>query len=90
MKGDDELGTFAMTVTSKGQVTLPAEFRMRAGIEAGDRLDLVLQRDGQARIRPRKGRLADLRGLIKWPHGPISDEALEAMIAEARARRFRR
>lgn len=90
MKGDDDLATFAMTVTSKGQVTLPAEFRQQAGIEVGDRLDLVLQSDGQARIRPRKGRLADLRGLIKWPHGPISDEALKEMIASARGARFRR
>ncbi|PZQ17752.1 MAG: AbrB family transcriptional regulator [Ancylobacter novellus] len=89
MKGDDDLATFAMTVTSKGQVTLPAEFRQKAGIETGDRIDLVLQRDGQARIRPRKGRLSDLRGLIKWPH-PISDEDLETMIAEARSRRLRR
>lgn len=82
--------SFAMTVTSKGQVTLPAEFREAAGISAGDKIDLVLQPDGETRLRVRKGRLADLRGIIKWPHGPISDEALEQMIADARSARSKR
>lgn len=89
MRTDDEQ-KFAMTVTSKGQVTLPAEFRQAVGISAGDKIDLVLRSDGETRLRVRKGRLTDLRGIIKWKGGPISDDALEEMIAAARSSRTRR
>jgi AbrB family looped-hinge helix DNA binding protein len=39
---------FAMTVTSKGQVTLPAEYRRAIGAVAGDRLSLLVDSDGRA------------------------------------------
>jgi len=39
---------FAMTVTSKGQVTLPAEYRRSIGALPGDRLSLVMNDDGHA------------------------------------------
>lgn len=39
---------FAMTVTSKGQVMLPAEFRRAINAVAGDRLSLVVGDDGNA------------------------------------------
>lgn len=39
---------FAMMVTSKGQVTLPAEYRRSIGAVPGDRLSLVMDDDGRA------------------------------------------
>lgn len=40
----------AMTMTSKGQVTLPAEFRRAIGAVAGDRLSLLIGEDGRATL----------------------------------------
>jgi AbrB family looped-hinge helix DNA binding protein len=42
---------FAVTVTAKGQVTLPAEFRRAINAVAGDRLSLVVGDDGSAVLR---------------------------------------
>ncbi|GJE18554.1 AbrB/MazE/SpoVT family DNA-binding domain-containing protein [Methylobacterium marchantiae] len=41
---------FAMTMTSKGQVTLPAEFRRAIGAVPGDRLSLLVGEDGRATL----------------------------------------
>jgi AbrB family looped-hinge helix DNA binding protein len=45
---------FQLTVTSKGQVTLPAEYRRAVGIEAGTTLALTLEDDGEARLRKKR------------------------------------
>lgn len=42
---------YRLTVTSKGQVTLPAGYRKAAGIETGSTLNLVVDDTGTARIR---------------------------------------
>jgi AbrB family looped-hinge helix DNA binding protein len=36
----------AATVTSKGQITIPAELRKQPGIELGDRVEFVVGDDG--------------------------------------------
>ena len=41
---------FAMTMTSKGQVTLPAEYRRLVGAGAGDRLMLVVDDEGRGTL----------------------------------------
>ena len=54
---------FKLTVTSKGQVTLPAAYRKAAGIETGATLQLVVDDDGQAHIR-RRLTLDDIAGSL--------------------------
>lgn len=50
-----------MTVTSKGQVTIPAEVRRHLKIEAGQKIALVLERGGAVRLRlPRYPTVASL------------------------------
>jgi antitoxin PrlF len=44
------------TMTSKGQVTVPADIRERLGIKAGDRLDFHLADSGTLTIVPVKRR----------------------------------
>lgn len=44
---------FDLTVTSKGQVTLPAAFRKAANITDGSKLRLIVQDDGEVRLRRR-------------------------------------
>jgi antitoxin PrlF len=39
------------TLTSKGQITLPAELRRRWGLKSGDRVDFTLEDDGRVVLR---------------------------------------
>lgn len=55
----------AATVTSKGQVTIPAEVREQLGIKSGDRL--LFQVEGEKSMHVRviaKKKLADLFGIL--------------------------
>lgn len=51
------------TITSKGQVTIPAPVRQRLGLRAGDIVAFVVEDDGTVRLRPpRYPTVASLRG----------------------------
>lgn len=87
---------FTLTVTSKGQVTLPAEFRERLGIEAGTKLTLAIDDAGEVRLRKSKslGELAGSMAHIGREFGrALTRDDIDAAITmavvdkEARARR---
>ena len=40
------------TLTTKGQVTIPKEVREHLGVDTGDRLSFVVQRDGTVIVKP--------------------------------------
>jgi AbrB family looped-hinge helix DNA binding protein len=66
------------TLTSKGQVTLPKEVRDHLHLGAGDRLEFVIQGDGEVHVRPVAGSYQELRGLLRQPHrDAVTEETLE-------------
>ena len=67
------------TVSSKGQVTIPAEVRKHLGIRQGDRLSFVIENEGNVRVEaPRYHDIASLRGAAGSLQKPISwKETLE-------------
>jgi len=67
------------TITSKGQVTIPAAIRERFGLRQGDRVDFVVEGD-EVRIR-RVKTLRDFRGAV--PARPGADEQAELEAARA-------
>lgn len=75
--------TYYAKVTSKGQVTLPAEMRSAAGIEPGDRLRIETQADGSYRVTRVSDSLMDLAGIIKLDRH-VSDEEMRQWIEDAR------
>jgi antitoxin PrlF len=76
------------TVTSKGQITIPQRIRERLGLEAGDRLEFVVQADDSVLMVPATTRLADLEGILPPPGRPIPPENMEqAMRLQGRANR---
>lgn len=82
------------TLTSKGQVTVPKEIREALKLDAGAKLDFVLQPDGTIVARPMKNSFRDIIGLLKKPGRPALslediDEAIAAQIGadEDRVRR---
>jgi len=69
------------TVTSKGQVTLPRKVREALRIRPGDRIDFVLGRDGEVRLRAEEMDVSELRGLLRRPgRRPVSLQAMEDAI----------
>ncbi len=53
------------TITSKGQVTIPADIRHSQGLHAGVRLSFTPLPDGSILLRAKTRSLRDLRGLLK-------------------------
>lgn len=69
------------TLTSKGQITLPQAVRQRLHLKPGDRVDFEIGADGEVRLRPVRGDLRDLRGLLKRRgRKPVTLEEMEEAI----------
>jgi AbrB family looped-hinge helix DNA binding protein len=75
-----------MTVTSKGQVTIPAAVRKHLRIERNQKIALVLEDDGTVRLRmPRYRSVAEVRGAAGSLGRNLSWEQLRAIAHEDRA-----
>jgi antitoxin PrlF len=74
---------FNVTVTSKGQMTIPADVRESLGISAGDRLELALNGKGGMELvkksRSHKDIIGSLSHLAKNRMAPIGEEVDYAM-----------
>lgn len=82
-----------VTLTSKGQMTLPAEVRKQWNIKAGDKLRLVLQEDGSAVLAPRKPKrfLEYVRSLPSTrSERPVDETMIQQAIKSAVTERYRR
>lgn len=66
-----------VTVSSKGQVVLPAELRRKYGIEAGTRLGVVDMAGVMYLVPVKEDPLAELRGMFRDSPGLSSAEAAE-------------
>jgi AbrB family looped-hinge helix DNA binding protein len=53
------------TVTSKGQVTIPAEIRKALGLTAGERVVFTQLDDGTTVMRAKTRSVLELKGLLK-------------------------
>jgi AbrB family looped-hinge helix DNA binding protein len=68
------------TLTSKGQVTIPAEVRQRMGLDTGDRIEFVELDGGGYAIKPAIHDVRSLKGLLRKPTKPVSIEAMKAAV----------
>jgi antitoxin PrlF len=76
------------TLTSKGQITLPADMRRLLKLEAGDRV-LFVEEDGAWRLIPANSPVTALKGIIPRPAKPVSLEDIEDATHEGWSRRFK-
>lgn len=72
----------AATLTSKGQITLPVELRDRLRLVAGDRVNFEEQSDGSYLLRPLKGDIRRLKGVVPKPARPVTAEAMDRAIRD--------
>jgi antitoxin PrlF len=57
------------TITSKGQVTIPAEIRKAMGLTAGERVIFTQLDDGTTVFRAKTRSIMELRGILKHARG---------------------
>lgn len=71
------------TVSSKGQVTIPAEIRKHLNIKEGDKLSFVIEDEGGVRVEtPRYPNVAALRGVAGSLDTPRSWEEMMQIARE--------
>jgi antitoxin PrlF len=70
------------TVTSKGQITIPAQVRIALGVDAGDRIEFVEVERGQFAIVAATRSVQELKGLFQGKRSkPVSIAEMNAAIA---------
>lgn len=75
------------TVTSKGQITIPAEVRTALGLDPGDRVEFVEIGRNEFSIVPATGSIRELKGIFKGRRRrPVSLEEMDGAIAKGASR----
>ena len=69
------------TLTSKGQITIPAAVRAALGIDTGDRVEFIELEKGRFGLVAATQSVTALKGLIRTQAKPVSIEAMNAAIA---------
>lgn len=69
------------TMTSKGQITIPATVRAALGVGAGDRVEFVQVEPGRFELVPATQSVTALKGLVRKPASPITIAAMNEAIA---------
>lgn len=69
------------TITSKGQITIPATVRLALGLSRGDRVAFIEADSGQFFVVAATSSIASLKGLIKKPRIPVSVDKMNDAIA---------
>lgn len=69
------------TLTSKGQITIPATVRMSLGVEAGDRVEFVEVEPGRFELVAATQSATALKGLVRKPASPVTVDAMNDAIA---------
>lgn len=75
-------------VTTKGQVTVPAEMREKLGIKPGDRVGFI-EEDGRLILQPQPQGMAAAFGMLKAKKS-ASLKDMDAAVADKWKRRARR
>jgi AbrB family looped-hinge helix DNA binding protein len=70
-------------MTSKGQITVPKEVRVKLNLKAGDRVLFILQDDGSVRLRAANKDISSLRGILPAPKRALTIEEMDEGIARA-------
>jgi antitoxin PrlF len=75
------------TVTSKGQITIPAQVRSALGVDAGDRIEFVEVDEGQFAIVAATRSVQELKGRFRGRRSkPVTIDEMNAAIARRASR----
>jgi len=68
------------TMTSKGQITIPAAVRAALGVEVGDRVEFVQVEPGRFELVAATQSVTALKGLVRKPRSRVTIEAMNKAI----------
>lgn len=77
-----------ITMTSKGQVTLPAATRAKLRLVAGTRMDVRETENGEIVLRPKRGDIRALKGVVKYDGPPVSIDDMNRAVHDAAAESY--
>lgn len=69
-------------ITSKGQITLPAALRKELGVETGDSVMFVPEKNGEFRVRRAPRSILELAGCLPYSGPPVPVEEMKNRIGE--------
>jgi AbrB family looped-hinge helix DNA binding protein len=69
------------TITSKGQITIPAVVRAALGVSTGDRVEFVQVEQGRFELLAATLSVSALKGMIKKPIKPVTLAEMNEAIA---------
>lgn len=83
--------SFNITITSKGQMTIPKDLREQLKVQPGDKC-YAWVRNGELVIIPRNKPVSELAGILGKPPvaGPVSQNDIVDAAAEGAVERFER
>jgi AbrB family looped-hinge helix DNA binding protein len=74
------------TLTSKGQITIPAQVRAALGVDAGDRIEFVEVGKGEFNIVAATRSVRELNGVFRGRRSkPLTIEEMDEVIAKRAA-----
>ncbi len=74
------------TMTSKGQITIPASARASFGVKAGDRLDFIQVEPGRFELIAATKSVTALKGMIRKPATSITVKTMNESIVHQGAK----
>lgn len=74
------------TLTSKGQITIPADVRRALNVQTGDRVEFVQVQPGRFELVAATRSVRELKGMLGKPTRTLSIEDMNRVIAEQGAK----
>ncbi len=70
-------------MTSKGQITVPKDVRLKLNLKPGDRVLFIVEDDGAVRMRAVNKDISSLIGILPRPNRAATIEEIEEAIQRA-------
>lgn len=68
------------TLSSDGKLVIPKPVLDHLHLQPGDRIDFVIQNDGDVKVQPVGKDVTDLKGLLRRPSKPVSIKEMNEAI----------
>ena len=72
--------TMVATISSKGQVTIPAPLRNQLNLKTGDSVDFILSDNDVVELIPIRTSIQSLKGIVDKPAKPVTLEDMDKAI----------
>jgi len=77
------------TLTNKGQVTIPKNVRESLGLNTGDKIEFIIDKNGEVRIKPVTKKVDDVFGILdKHDRWPVATENMDIAVRQKIKEKF--